>query len=220
MQVYEFLEKHPRLFHMAEAGSWPQIQQYGLRSTAALLDLFEVTGDERFAIESMRRPQIVTITHPLHGTAQIRDNKPLRANFLKCLPGTTPQQFFELLNRKVFFWVAPERLETLISARAYRKRAHDVLIVDAAALLARHVGQASLAAINSGSTLYPSAPPRGAETFVALEEFDWEKARRARGRANAIVELTVEYVVPDVSDVLVRVERRQNDRPAEVLWEP
>src|SRR6266480_1717700 len=62
---------------MAESGSWPSIQKQGLLSTSALLDLFEVEGEERFAIESQWRPQSVVITHPTHGTAVIRDSKQL-----------------------------------------------------------------------------------------------------------------------------------------------
>lgn len=219
MLVSDFIGKHPLLFHMAEAGTWPKIQRHGLLSTSALLDLYGVDGDERFVVESMRRPQIVDITHAVHGTAQIRDNKPLREQFLTCLPGTTHQEFIELLNGKVFFWVSPERLETLIRARAYRRRAHDVLTVDAAALLASHLDRASVASINTGATLYPSAPARGRETFAAVEEFDWDAARRARGRKNAIVELTIDYAVPDITDVLVKVERRQAAEPKKVLWE-
>ena len=218
MLASDFIGKYPLLFHMAEAGSWPQIQRHGLLSTSALVDLFEISGDGRFAIESMRRPEMVEITHPVHGRAQIRDNKPLREQFLRCLPGTTAQQFFELLNGKVFFWVCPKRLETLIGARAYRRRAHDVLTIDAAALLATHRGGASLASINTGSTLYSNAPPRGRETFVPIAEFDWEAARRLRGRENAIVEMTIDHAVPDVTHFLVKVERRQAGRPTQILW--
>lgn len=220
MHVFDLVEKHPRLYHMAEAGTWPQIRRHGLLSTTALLDLFEVGGEERFAIESMRRPEIVEINDPRHGRAVIRDNKPLREQFLRCFPGTTKEQFYELLNGKVFFWVTPERLDTLIGARAYQRRAHDVLTVDTAALLARHADRAAVASINTGSTLYPTAPVRGRETFVAIDDFDWDSARRRRGRENAVVEVTVDYAVPDIADLLVKVERRQAGQPARVLWEP
>jgi hypothetical protein len=60
-------ERWPRLYHMAEAGSWPSIERHGLLSTTALLDLFEISGPRREAIESARRPESVKITHPLHG---------------------------------------------------------------------------------------------------------------------------------------------------------
>jgi hypothetical protein len=42
---------YPRLFHMSHSGSWPSIQQHGLLSTTALLDLFEVKGKERESLE-------------------------------------------------------------------------------------------------------------------------------------------------------------------------
>lgn len=204
---------------MAEAGAWSQIQRDGLLSTSALLDRFGIAGEQRVSIESRRRPQIVTISHPQYGTAQIRDNKPLREQFLKCLPGTARQEFIEILNGKVFFWVRYERLETLIGARAYCKRAHDVLTVDSAELLARHLGRASLASFNTGSTLYPTAPPRGRETFTPIEQFDWDAARRRRGRQSAIVELTVDYAVPDIAEFVVKAERWLAGRPIQTLYE-
>jgi hypothetical protein len=76
-------ERWPRLFHMAESGSWPSIEERGLLSTSALLDLFEIDGPERYSIESRRRPESVEITHVDHGTAWIRDNKPINETVLK-----------------------------------------------------------------------------------------------------------------------------------------
>lgn len=220
MLVEDFVARHPRLFHMAEAGSWAQVQRHGLLSTTALLDLFGIVDRQRFAIESERRAQIVAIEHPQHGEAYIRDNKPLREQFLaSCLQGMSMQEWYELLNRKVFFWVRPERLDTLLNARAYRSRAHDVLTLDTAALLRRHGDTAALASINTGATLYPSAPMRGPETFAPVAQFDFDEARKRRGAAEAIVELTVDYAVPDLSGLVVQVERREQGKPNQLLWE-
>ena len=220
MDFDDFVTRHPRLFHMAEAETWGQIQRHGLLSTTALLDRFEINGSRRFEIESMRRPQIVDIEHPVHGRAQIRDNKPLREQFLKeCLRDMSLQEWYELLNRKVFFWVRPERLETLLNARAYRARAHDVLTLDTAAVLDRHGDTAALASINTGATLYPSAPARGRGTFASVADFDFEEARRRRGPAEAVVELTVDYAVPDIDGLVLKVERRQQGVATQVLWE-
>lgn len=220
MEIEAFIERHPRLFHMAEEGAWPHIRQHGLLSTTALLDLFHVTGDERLAIESERRPAIVEIEHPERGRALIRDNKPLREQFLvECLDGMSPREWYELLNRKVFFWVRPERLDTLLQARAYRNRAHDVLTLDTRALLDRHDDDVTLAPINTGATLYPSAPARGPDTFQRIRDYDLAAMVRRRGHADAIVELAVDYAVPDVEDLVIRVERRRRDEPPTVLWE-
>ncbi len=220
MLVADLITRHPRLFHMAEAGTWPQIQRHGLLSTTALLDLFGIVDGTRFAIESERRGQIVEIEHPVHGSASIRDNKPLREQFLAgCLQDMSMREWYELLNHKVFFWVRPERLDKLLNARAYRARAHDVLTLDTAALLERHGDTAALASINTGATLYPSAPMRGPDTFVPIAAFDFAEARRRRGAAEAIVELTVDYAVPDLEGLVVQVERRKQGEPNRVLWE-
>lgn len=203
---------------MAEAGAWETIKLHGLRSTTALLDLFEITGSVREEIESQRRPEIYEICHPVHGIAQIRDNKPLREQFLlRCLDSMTPREFYELLNRKVFFWVDPQRLDRLINARAYRKRAHDVLTIDTHRLLERHSDRLGLASFNTGSTLYPNCPPRGADTFQTLASFDLVAARKWRGNADAIVEAVVDYAVPDVAELVTRVERRESGQPTVVL---
>ena len=205
---------------MAEEGSWSSIRRIGLLSTTALLDLFEITGDERNAIESQKRARIFEITHPKHGRALVRDNKPLREQFLsQCLEGMTSRQWFELLNRKVFFWVQRGRLEKLLTARAYRKRRHDVLTIDTRALLERHLSSVTLCPINSGATLYPTATRRGPETFRSLADYDLPAMVKWRGAADAIVELTVDYSVPNIESLTSRVERRFNGEPPVVLWE-
>ena len=43
---------YPRLYHMAEEGSWPSIRRHGLLSTSALLDRCLVSGRRRAGIES------------------------------------------------------------------------------------------------------------------------------------------------------------------------
>ena len=59
-----FIARYPRLWHMAEAGSWDGIRERGLLSTTALLDLFEINGARRLELKSARRPASVAITHP------------------------------------------------------------------------------------------------------------------------------------------------------------
>ena len=75
--VDELCERFPRLYHMAQLGSWPSIQEHGLLSTTALLDLFELRGDERFRIESCHRPESIPIDNSKYGRAVIRDQKPM-----------------------------------------------------------------------------------------------------------------------------------------------
>src|SRR5579872_2944477 len=108
---------YPRLFHMSHAGSWPSIQQHGLLSTTALLDLFEVDGQRRIMLEECRRSQSEAIIHPTHGRAMLRDQQPLNENKLaKALQdGLSPRDWYKLLNGKVFFWGPETRLKILQS---------------------------------------------------------------------------------------------------------
>ena len=54
--------------------------------------------------------------------------------------------------------------------------------------------------------------------IVPVEAFDFDAARRRRGPRNAIAELTVDHAVPDVTELLVTVERRCAGDLPEVLW--
>jgi hypothetical protein len=184
---------------MAEDGSWESIRRHGLLSTSALLDRFEVEGEERLAIESARRPEIVRIEHPEHGVALVRDNKPMQERALeRSLVDMTPREWYEHLNRRVFFWVEWKRLLKLLGARAYRDRPHLVLEVDTAVLLERHAERVSLSPINSGATFALGPAPRGPNTFRRIAEHPEDRS---------IVELSVDYAVPDAADFVLSVSR-------------
>ena len=86
-----------------------------------------------------------------------------------------PEKWYELLNGKLFFWVARERLKRFLNARSYRDRAHLVLEVKTAGLLECHTGRVSLSPINSGTTFPGNPAPRGPETFRRIAEHPAEK---------------------------------------------
>lgn len=201
-------ERWPRLHHMAEAGSWPSIQRHGLLATSALLDLFEVEGEEREAIETRRRPESVRITHPEHGEAWVRDNKPINETVLKrTLEGMSLADWYRTLNGRVFFWLTTERLDKLRSAGAYAEREHDILTLDTAALLDAYGEEVELAHLNTGAVHAGANYPRGAGTFRRIEDYPW-KERVAKARSEPIVELTVPGLVADVGRFVVAVETR------------
>lgn len=213
----QFLALYPRLYHMAQAGSWSSIRQHGLLSTSALLDHFEVNGTKREAIEYKHRPECVEITHPVYGRAIIRDQKPMSEKaLLKCLVGTTPREWYGLLNRRVFFWVTEHRVLTLLGARAYKDLDHDVLTIDAGALLKRYTTRIALSPINSGSTVY-NPQPRGSDLFRPLDSYPFEM-RRKYGK-NAVAELTIDHSVPDLRDFVIKVERRRGQNVHRVLFD-
>ena len=212
-------ELYPQIYHMAEDGSWASIRQHGLLSTTALLDLYEIQGEERFAIESQHRPKSVVIHHPRHGPAVIRDQIPMRESSLgKCLNGMTPRQWYELLNGKVFFWATKERLLRLLSARAYKDRTHSVLTVDTQLLVAQYSETLRLSRINSGSTIY-KPQPRGSQTFQLISEYPFDERKKKRGLANAIAEMCVDYSVPNIGDFVVRVVRMNGSIETDLIFE-
>jgi len=203
---------------MAEAGSWPSIRRHGLLSTTALLDLFEVRGVLRTSLESRHRPQSVEIRHRKHGVAIIRDQKPMRETALRrCLVHMTPEQWYRTLNRHVFFWVTSERLNRLLTARAYRGRTHTVICVDTARMFEANAERVRLSPINSGSTIYVPQP-RGTDTFQGLQDYPFDTRRRLRGVPNAVAELAILYEVSDIVECTIRVDHRREDRVIENLY--
>lgn len=208
MTEEEFIKAYPRAFHMAEDGSWDSIQKHGLLSTSALLDLYEMQGDERVKIESERRSQSIRVSRPGLPDAVIRDNKPMTVSALgKCLTGgVTPTQWFETLNSRVFFWLSKKRLEGLLGARAYRDRPQTIIELDTASLVKATRDLIQLSAINSGSTIYRPVP-RGKDTFQTIEAYPFEKWLAKRARANAVVELTVLGGVKDIMNHVTRVDQ-------------
>jgi len=214
----ELSRLYPRLYHVAEDGAWASIRRNGLLSTSALLDLFGICGQERTAAEREHRPNSKRVEHAVYGCAVIRDQKPLNeAKLRKCLVGLTTAEWYQILNGKVFFWPTQRRLVNLLSAGEYAHRAHCVITVDTALLLERHAPSVRLSPINSGSTLF-DAKPRGRDTFLPLEDYPFQERRKKRGTADAIAELAVEYSVPDVDEMTVRVARMKGSEEVEVIY--
>lgn len=210
MNVGQLASRYPMLYHMAEDGSWEGMRKLGLLSTSALLDRFEVGEGRRRRIESARRPEIEAIEHPEHGRALIRDNKPMQETVLeRCLTGMTPREWYETLNRKVFFWVDRRRLLKLLGAKAYRNRPHLVLELDTAELLRRHAEEVTLSAINSGATFAMNPAPRGPETFRRIGD-------HPGGRA--VVELAVDYAVPDIANFVLSASRWRGGEELGEVW--
>ena len=213
MTPQEFAARHPTLFHLAEQGSWESIREHGLLSTTALLDLFEIAAPERQAIESAHRPASIQISHPRYGVAVVRDQKPMsEAKLRSCLIGMEPQEWYELLNRKVFFWPTIERLIRLLSARTYRNSPHVVIEVETSILLEQQLDRTTLSRINSGSTVYDPVP-RGKETFLPLSEYpqSWWRARR-------LGEVAVDYSIPNIADMVTSVEEWEGSSKLRTVW--
>ncbi len=185
----EIAARHPKLYHLTEAGSWPTVERYGLLSTELLLKLFNVPASDRARLLTRRRPKAVPLSHPVHGQAVINDNAPLHEGKLAvCLDdGLTPSDWLQMLNSRVFFWTDEKRLGGLQSASGNAKRDKTVLVFDTYKLASACLASAEITPFNTGSTLRRPVR-RGLSTFAPLANLDfasWQKQRRKKPRTKS-----------------------------------
>lgn len=209
MEVDKFIETYPRLFHMAECGTWPSIKVTGLLSTSAVLDHYGITGAVRLQYEQEHRPAKMTVTGA-GGSMVLRDQKPMPPERIAkaLVDGTTPQQWYRFLNGKVFMWAEEERLFGLLGARDYRSLEHDVLTIDTKPLVAKYRDHISLCRMNSGNT-FPFWLARGLSDFIRISDYP---TKLNGAPAKTVVEVVVDYAVPDVADYVVEVRRMRGDQ--------
>jgi hypothetical protein len=201
----QLVERYPVLYHMASADAWESVQEHGLLSTSALLDLFEVPEPRRSLLLTTQRTKSEPLTHARYGTAILRDQKPLsQKNLDRCLTDCAPAIWYQTLNERVFFWLNRDRLITLMSAAEYFGKPHTVLELDSSGLVNQYVDRIELAHMNTGNTR-PFAHPRGLSTFQNLANYPYESRERLADYS-AVVELTVLSGVPNVRDHVRKVE--------------
>jgi hypothetical protein len=210
VDVEELIRHYPRLFHMTAAGSWPSIATHGLLPARDIVASSSLSDAERASVLTQPRRRPVLVDHPELGAVTLRDQSPLHLHILEAvLIEMTVPQWLAVLNDRIYFWLRPSRLTTLLQSRPNRGAEHDVLTVDTASLVAAHHDQIRLSAVNSGATQWPSAPPRGAKTFSTIEDYPFTERRRGRTLDYAIAELAVIGGVPDVAAHVVGVQRRR-----------
>lgn len=193
-----------RIYHLADAANWSSIQQYGLLSTSALLDLLRVQGKEREQIEQQHRAQQVRLANGVI----IRDQKPMPPPMLeRCLSGGTPREWYALLNARVFFWFERERLNRM--GKANDERPQRVLVLDTERLLRAYAEQVALPPMNTGNARRRPAL-RGRQTFVPYSiwlQTGWASEAEALGtrmrpRNHRPAEVSIPGAVPDVMNFI------------------
>jgi hypothetical protein len=127
--------------------------------------------------------------------------------------GITPSEWYQLLNKKVFMWAEEERLFKLLKARHYRTLEHDVLTIETASLLSKHAAAVWLCPMNSGNT-FPVPHQRGHNTFQRIA--DYPCGKRGQPKKN-VVEVVVDYSVPDIAAHVIQVRRMRGDQTLEIL---
>jgi hypothetical protein len=202
---YAFSQLYPRLYHMAHEDAWESIQRHGLLSTTSILNLWEIEAAKRSAIETEVRRYAVELHHPRHGKIVIRDQKPMYERKLrKALTDCTPQQWCQLLNRRVFFWPSEGRLSRHMSARENRGKRHLVLTIDSYRLTVAYEAKVTLCALNSGNTI-PFAHKRGTHSFMLMRHYPFNE-RLKRGPYYTVVEAAVDVAVPDILNFVASVD--------------
>lgn len=210
----QLIDRYPRIYHVAGAGTWPSIQQRGLLSTSAALDALGIAGARREAIEGGHRPAMLSLNPGAPDDIVLRDQGPMPPSRLaRALPpDVSAEHWYRLINAKVFFWVSPERLGRLL--RSYGDQPHEVLRVDTASLLDVHATKVSLCHMNSGNTL-PFPLPRDPSIFRRIADYP---VKRTGAPVKEVVELVVDYAVPDIAHHVLDVARMQGDQHMGVIW--
>ena len=137
---------------------------------------------------------------------------------LRCLQDElSPESWYQLLNAKVFFWLSRERLSRLLNAGTYRSQEHDVLEIDASSLVAAYKDRIWFCPLNSGCTK-PFPHARGLETFQRIVNYPYSRWKAKRRRGERVVELAVDYAVPDIAKFVRRVVRMKGDEELAILF--
>lgn len=212
------IARHPRLYHMAEPGAWEKIRRHGLLSTSALLDLFGVNGTRRSSIESECRRESVCICHPEYGLAVVRGQRPMTpSKLVNVLPATiSPNEWYTLLNGKVFFWSTKKRLRSFLEAGPYKNSHHDVLTVCTSSLVEQYEAAIMLSRINSG-TVRSCKHKRSPDTFQTITNHRC-RHRKYRGITECFAELTVENAVLDIRQHTLSVDTWVGATRLENIW--
>ncbi len=204
MDIEKLIERYPRLYHMAERETWDSISEIGLMSTSAVLDLFEINGVNRHQYESSHRSSKMDVAKDGR-IITLRDQKPMPVGRLnKALQGhLSPEQWYQIINDKVFFWATRARLDGLLNAKHYRTLEHDVLIIDTDSFVRAYRQSIMLCHMNSGNT-FPYPHHRDAGIFRGIDEYPVLKNGNP---AKEVAELVVKYSVPDIAKYVVEVNR-------------
>lgn len=189
-------------FHIVEGANWAHVQREGLISARALL-----AANGLPATCGWRAATLV-----LPDGRVIRDQGPMRPTDLaRCLDAPlSPDDWYDLLNGCVFFWLDEARVPR--HAKALAKRDQVLLRLDARRLAAAYAPHVALSPFNLGAARRRPAR-RGLRTLVPLE--DWRRdawaAEAAPGaqprRANhPPAEMILRAAIPDLAEFILTAE--------------
>lgn len=134
------------------------------------------------------------------------------------LDDLSPEDWYQILNQRVFFWPNCERVRSFLDTREHRYRRHLLIVVRTDRLIAHYRDRIELSPINSGATRSVEHK-RGHSTFTALDDYDfdgWRKKRRSRKKA--VAEVAVRGAVEKLTRIATSAVRLDPDGTREVIW--
>ena len=185
----------PALFHTTDVSARAGIERYGLLSASELAALCGVQGDNAVELRERRRSQAITLPSSDGYEFVLRDQKPMSDKTLrKCLDDSLePSDWYRAVNSRVFFFVHPNKVTQLQSAKATAGSKKLLLKIDTKSFLSKYYEVCEVTTFNVGFALRKPVR-RSLRSFIPL--------RRYSGSISRIVELTVPGSVPDIMDFI------------------
>ena len=147
------------IYHVVDSRNWPRVEREGLRPASALAAACLPRSEAAALIRRWRRTSSI-----LPSGVVLRDQRPMPATALeRCLAtGVRAEDWYEIVNDGVYFWVDPDRLERHLRAQTGTQF---VLQLDGPALARAYSDRSFMTPFNVGAARRRPAP-RGRGTFV------------------------------------------------------
>lgn len=218
MEASDLIALCPQLYHVTAYDNLGPILQHGLLSVSALLERFD-NDAERARRERQHRSGFKTLEHPVHGRAILRDHRLNESMLRQCLlDGLSPEDWYQILNQRVFFWPNCERVRRFLSRPDYTSMRHVLIVVRTDRLIADYSDRIELSPINSGATRSVEHK-RGRSTFAALSDYDFDGWRKKRGsKKKAVAEVAVRGAVEELTRIATAAIGLGPDGTREVIW--
>ncbi|MBR0647167.1 DUF7002 family protein [Plastoroseomonas hellenica] len=189
-------------FHIVEGENWAHLRREGLMSARDLLAANGLPAACGWRQETLILPD----------GRVIRDQRPMPpAALARCLDDAlSPDDWYDLLNGCVFFWLDEARVQR--HAKALAKRDQILLRLDARRLAAAYAQHVRLSPFNLGAAIRRPAR-RGLRTLVPLE--DWRRdawktealhGMTPRSPSHAPAEMIVLTAIPDLDEFVMTAE--------------
>jgi hypothetical protein len=189
MTLETFYSRHEFLYHLTSAENADEIiEARRLSSTKKILANSTFSQEEKTKYLTERRPVHLQVDGIDGSVVMVRDQRPISEKALaKTLTDDwTVGQFIESLNSRIFFWPNLKRLA--IHYKRYQSENPRIIRVRSKAMVEKNTHNLRFCHLNSGATRchpkWKAPPPRGANTFVRVDEWPYPVA--------AVAEVTFE----------------------------